>query len=55
MKLKLKKKARIEETTLENYDISKPRNQMISNVFKDEMRSQIGKANLSMMDTVDNK
>ncbi|KAL4096954.1 hypothetical protein QTP88_021820 [Uroleucon formosanum] len=55
MKLKLKKKERREKMTLDNYDISKLRDQILGNVFKDEMRSQIDKINPSMMDTVDNR
>lgn len=54
MKIKLKKKVRREETTLDRYAISKLRDQILSNVFKDEMRSQIDKINSSMMNTVDN-
>ncbi|KAL4084248.1 hypothetical protein QTP88_028073 [Uroleucon formosanum] len=55
MKLKLKKKERREKITLDNYDISKLKDQILGNVFKDEMRSQIDKINPSMMDTVDNR
>lgn len=53
IKLKLKKKKRREDTTLDNYNISKLGNKIFSDSFKDELCNQIGRINVSIMDTVE--
>jgi len=52
IKLKLKKKEIREDTTLDNYDISKLGNGISCNSFKDAMHNKIGKISSSIMDTV---
>lgn len=54
IKLKLNKIER-KMNTLDNYDISKLGNEIISNLFKDVIRNQIGNINPIIMDTVDSR